>query len=102
MNPFNYGKVVSKEDFCKRPELMKKLASEIKRGQNVYLQGERRTGKTSLISETIRTNKKYRKAYVDFLEVKSLDDFIKRIVHAVISMQNETGFMEKMFIRLSQ
>lgn len=101
MNPFNYGKVVSKSDFCPRPELINKLDSEIKRGQNVYVQGERRTGKTSLIIETIRTNKKYRKIYVDLLEIKSLEDFIKRIVYAVVSMKNETGFMERMLNRLS-
>ncbi len=52
INPgLTYGKVVSKEDFCKRPELMKKLAVEIKRGQNVYLQGEQRTGNGSKMVE---------------------------------------------------
>lgn len=101
MNPFNYGKVVSHDDFCERPELMKQLISEIRRGQNVYVRGERRTGKTSLIIEAIRKNKKYRKVYIDLLEVKSLDDLIKRIVYAIVSARNETGFMEKMFNRLS-
>ncbi len=54
MNPFKYGQIVKENDFCRRPELEKNLANQIKRGQNVYIQGERRTGKSSLIYETVR------------------------------------------------
>ena len=86
MNPFHYGQIVQKANFCRRPELDKKLANNIKRGQNVYIQGERRTGKTSLICETIRKLKKNRMIYVDLLEVKSSDDFLKRMVTAIMGM----------------
>jgi AAA+ ATPase superfamily predicted ATPase len=54
MNPFYYGQIVKDENFCRRPELVEKLGDNIKRGQNVYIQGVRRTGKSSLIFETIR------------------------------------------------
>ncbi len=101
MNPFKYGQIVKKNDFCQRPKLNKKLAENIKRGQNVYIQGERRTGKSSLICETIRKIKKQRMIYVDLLEVKSSDDFVKRIVMAIMSMENSAGFMEKIFQKLS-
>ncbi|MBW2345499.1 MAG: ATP-binding protein, partial [Deltaproteobacteria bacterium] len=126
MNPFHYGQIVKEkdfcqrpelgkklaaeikrgqnvyiQDFCQRPELGKKLAAEIKRGQNVYIQGERRTGKTSLICETIRKLRKTRMIYADLLEVKSSDDFVKRIVTAIIAMENSAGFADKIFRRLS-
>jgi hypothetical protein len=101
MNPFHYGQIVKKADFCHRPELDKRLADSIKRGQNVYIQGERRTGKTSLICETIRKLKKTRMIYVDLLEVKSSDDFLKRIITAIIEMEHTAGFMERIFQKLS-
>ena len=77
MNPFQYGQVVKEKGFCKRPKLEKELAANIHKGQNVYIQGERRIGKTSLIWETVRKLKNYRMLYVDFLAVKASDDFIK-------------------------
>jgi hypothetical protein len=101
MNPFHYGQIVKKADFCSRPELGKKLADSIKRGQNVYIQGERRTGKTSLICETIRKLRRNRMLYVDLLEVKSSDDLLKRIVTAIIEMERSAGFVERIFQRLS-
>ncbi len=101
MNPFHYGQIVQKADFCRRPELHKKLSDNIKRGQNVYIQGERRTGKTSLVCETIRKLKKNRMIYVDLLEVKSSDDFLKRMVTAMMGMEKRGGFVEKIFQQLS-
>jgi len=101
MNPFHYGQVVRKANFCRRPTLDSKLADSIKRGQNVYIQGERRTGKTSLICETVRKLKKYRMIYVDLLEVKSSDDFLKRIVTAIIQTEQSAGFVERIFQKLS-
>jgi hypothetical protein len=72
LNPFYYGQIVKAENFCRRPELVEKLGSNIKRGQSVYIQGERRTGKSSLVFETIRNLKKFRLIYVDLLEAKGL------------------------------
>jgi len=60
VNPFKYGQIVKENDFCSRPELEEHLANQIKQGQNVYIQGERRTGKSSLIYETVRKLKKRR------------------------------------------
>ncbi len=101
MNPFNYGHIVEKEDFCRRPELVKKLADSIKKGQNVYIQGERRIGKTSLICETIRKLKKYRILYIDLLEAKTSDDLLKRMILALISMEKKAGYFEKVLLKLS-
>ena len=37
MNPFKYGRVVSADDFCPRPQLVKQMTGFIKAGQNVVL-----------------------------------------------------------------
>lgn len=101
MNPFRYGQIVSRENFCGRPELSQKLISCIKSGQNIYVQGERRTGKTSLICEAVRTLKKHQMVYVDLMEVKSSDDFVKRMVMALISKEETAGFIERVLKKLS-
>ena len=101
MNPFYYGQIVKDENFCRRPELVETLRGNIKRGQNIYIQGERRTGKSSLIFETIRKLKKFRLIYVDLLEAKSSDDFLKRVVMAVVSMEKSTRFFEQIFQKLA-
>lgn len=101
MNPFYYGQIVKDENFCRRPELVENLGGNIKRGQNVYIQGERRTGKSSLIFETIRKLKKFRLIYVDLLETKSSDDFLKRVVMAVVSMEKSARFFEQIFQKLA-
>jgi len=102
MNPFKYGQVVKEEDFCPRPNLLKNVVEFIKSAQNILIQGERRTGKTSLIFEALRHLKKRQIVYVDLLEVKSSDDLCKRIIKAVISMERQSGVAEKLFKSLSQ
>jgi len=98
MDPFKFGQVVSGSDFCPRPELTKSVKSYIQQGQNIYVQGERRIGKTSLIYEASLQLKKYRIIYVDLLGVKSSDIFAKRLVKAIISMeQEESGIFSKIF-----
>ena len=102
MNPFKYGRVVSADDFCPRPNLLKQLMGFIKSGQNVVLQGERRMGKTSLLYETVRQLKQYRMLYVDLLEIKTADDLCKRMVKALISMEQQAGLLERALKSLSQ
>lgn len=102
MNPFKYGRVVSAEDFCPRPKLLKQLTGFIKSGQNVVLQGERRMGKTSLLYETVRQLRRYRLLYVDLLEIKTADDLCKRMVKALISMEQQAGLLERVLKSLSQ
>ncbi len=96
MNPFKYGQVVSADDFCPRPDLLKQLVGFIKSGQNVVLQGERRMGKTSLIHEALRRVKRQRVVYVDLLEIKTVDDFAKRMIKAIIAAEGQAGRLEKL------
>jgi hypothetical protein len=101
MNPFKYGQVVSANDFCPRPALMKQVVESIKAGQNMVIQGERRTGKTSLIHEAVRQLKKRRMLYIDLLEIKDADDLCKRMVKAIISLEQQAGFLDKILRTLA-
>jgi AAA+ ATPase superfamily predicted ATPase len=101
MNPFKYGRVVFDKDFCPRPKLEKELSSYISSAQNVLLEGERRTGKTSLIYETVRGLGKLRLLYIDIMEIKSIDDLCRRIVKAIVSMEQKSGLTDKIFKSLA-
>lgn len=102
MNPFKYGRVVSADDFCPRPGLLKQLTGFIQSGQNVVLQGERRMGKTSLVCETVRQLKRRRMLYVDLLEIKTSDDLCKRMVKSLIAMEQQAGLLERILRSLAQ
>lgn len=97
MNPFKYGQVVSDKDFCHRPDMEEKLKDLVASAQNILLEGERRIGKTSLIYEIIRQSKGLNLLYIDIMEIRTVDDFCRRIIKAIISMEQKAGVMEKMF-----
>ncbi|RKZ08210.1 hypothetical protein DRQ25_09590 [Candidatus Fermentibacteria bacterium] len=101
MNPFRYGQVVSDRDFCSRPSLQHQLMNFVDAGQNVFLQGERRTGKTSLLHETLRRLSGHRLLYIDLLEVKSIDDLCRRMITSIIRSEHRAGFQRKLLNTLS-
>lgn len=101
MNPFRYGQVVSGADFCPRPETQQQLASYIQSGQNVVVYGERRIGKTSLIYETLMNASQRRMLHVDLMDVKSLEDLHARMAKAILSMEQRSGSLEKIFSLLA-
>jgi len=94
MNPFVYGRVVSSGDFCPRPRLSRMLGEFIRSRQNVLVQGERRTGKTSLISETARKMGS-RVIYVDFLGSRSVHDVVRRLVRGLVSLDSKAGILDR-------
>jgi AAA+ ATPase superfamily predicted ATPase len=72
MNPFRYGEIVTKSDFCARPALAKRLRGYLESEHNSVILGERRTGKTSLIVESVRRLRGLRLLYAQFWAVKSV------------------------------
>ncbi len=102
MNPFKYGQVVGNEDFCPRPELIKQLIGFAKSGQNVVLQIERRMGKTSLVHEAFGRTQNFQMIYIDLLEIKTTDDLCRRMLKAIISVENQAGKLEKLVKSLSR
>lgn len=102
MNPFKYGQLVSGGDFCPRPRLLKELKGFVTSGQNVVIHGERRIGKTSLICEAVRRLRANRMLYVDLLEIKTSDALCRRFAKAIISLEHQAGFLDKILKKLSQ
>jgi hypothetical protein len=101
MNPFKYGSTVDGEHFCPRPELARKLASYIEAGQNVVIQGERRTGKTSLVFETVRHMRGVALFHADFLGVRDQADFCGRLVSALGRLESSDGWLAKILRALA-
>ncbi len=88
MSPFKYGCTVSDEFFCPRPELERRLAEHIKSGQHVAVVGPRRTGKSSLVLETVRKAKGVALFHVDFLDVRSRAEMCKRMVTSLSRLES--------------
>ena len=101
MNPFKYGSTVEGDFFCPRPDLEQKLAAYIQSGQNVVIQGERRTGKTSLVLETVRNMKGVALFHADFLAVRDLADLCERLVSAFAKLERSDTWLSKTFRFLS-
>lgn len=95
MNPFKYGCIVGGEYFCQRPLLEREIRRFVESGQNVVVQGERRMGKTSLVCETVRGIKGVKLLYVDLLGVKSVSDFCRKVMAAVVRLDRSRGFLDR-------
>ena len=100
MSPFKYGCTVSDEFFCPRPELERRLAEHIKSGQHVAVVGPRRTGKSSLVLETVRKAKGVALFHVDFLDVRSRAEMCKRMVASLSRLESSDSWLSKMMKNL--
>ncbi|MBT7710568.1 MAG: AAA family ATPase [Deltaproteobacteria bacterium] len=94
MIPFVYGTVVTKDFFCGRTELIPRIDELMLSSQNIVMHGERRIGKSSLIAEIIRRQKKISGIYIDLMEVKSEDDLFQRIARALLSAKYKKSMFE--------
>lgn len=101
MNPFKYGTIVSGKDFCGRKTLLKQLIGHVESSQRIALLGERRVGKSSTVYEAILKCKKERLLYVDLLGIKSIDAFCRRILRAIVVLEQKTGWFDKIIKTLS-
>jgi AAA+ ATPase superfamily predicted ATPase len=101
MNPFQYGKIVSGQDFCGREALLKQITGYIKSSQNIVIKGERRIGKSSTIYKAVQRCKGIQYLYVDLLGIKSIDALCKRILRAIVVLEQKAGFFDKVIKTLS-
>lgn len=94
MIPFIYGTVVTKDFFCGREAVILRIDELLQSSQNIVLHGERRIGKTSLVFEVLRRQKKLIGIYVDLMEVKSEDDLFQRLARGVLSAKYKKSTFE--------
>lgn len=92
---FKYGMVVDGENYCPRPELARQFSKLVESGLNVVVQGERRMGKTSFVCEAIASLRGIELVYVDLYCVKTIEEFCRRVIIAVSSLDRRVGFLRK-------
>jgi len=101
MNPFKYGTIVSGKDFCGRKSLLKQIIGYIESSQNIVILGERRVGKSSTLYEAFLKCKTGRLLYVDLLGIKSIDALCRRILRAIVVLEQKTAWFDKIVKTLS-
>jgi len=101
MNPFHFGQIVTGDEFCGRSVLIKQLRDNIRSGQNTYVQGDRRIGKSSLIAEALRRSRGCRFILTDLMAAKTADDIGREIVRGIGAMDRRNGFIERAIKLLS-
>jgi len=84
MIPFRTGMLVTGKDFCPRKQELEHLRELIGSAGRVYVVGESRIGKTSLIAEAVRLTNKIRPVFVDLMAVKDIEDVTHRLGEALI------------------
>tara|TARA_Y100000034_G_scaffold136937_2_gene217363 strand:- start:4631 stop:5713 length:1083 start_codon:yes stop_codon:yes gene_type:complete len=93
MNPFSYGKI-AKKNFWGREKEISLLSRYIESGQNVYLYGKRRIGKTSLIFKVLDSAKK-KHVFVDLYGVSDERDLLNRMIKSLVKTQKNLLSWEK-------
>ena len=94
-NPFKYGCVVSGEHFCGRGKAERELRGFVKAGQNVFVQGERRMGKTSLVKKAIASIRGERLVYIDLYCIGSQSDLCRRVMDGVSRANASMPFLKR-------
>ncbi|MFC1462364.1 ATP-binding protein [Verrucomicrobiota bacterium] len=94
-NPFHFGQVVEDDAYCSRTALEKRLRSRIMRGQNTVVLGNRRVGKTSLIWNVAARRRGWKVWYVDFLGIKSGEDFLSRGIQALVGLESQASVLNR-------
>ncbi|MCF6268090.1 MAG: ATP-binding protein [Melioribacteraceae bacterium] len=83
-NPFVFGKIADKTNFCNRKEEIKYLLQNIANGYSIWLFAPRRYGKSSLIKQVFnKKSNNIKTIYFDLYNVQSLDDFSRKYSNTI-------------------
>ena len=95
-NPFFYGGTASGENFCNRSVELQDIKSIVDNSSNVFIFGERRLGKTSLLQKLISTlsDDDYIHIYIDLWACNTEENAVRMCASAF------TGTLEKSSSRL--
>jgi len=77
-NPFVFGKIVDKENFCNRKQELLDLKQYINNSYSVWLYAPRRYGKSSLVKQAFKQIKDTKTIYFDLYNIESVDDFSRK------------------------
>jgi len=84
INPFKYGELVSSEYFCNRKDELKELRRVALNSGKLFMYGERRVGKTSLLSHFIDklSGDRFMVSFIDVWRCSDTSDFIRECAKA--------------------
>ena len=94
MNPFHHGVIVTGEDFCPRPGLLKELRGHMASRQNCVIRGGRRMGKTSVVMEALGRQKKAGHLLINCWGKTSLAGFIEAIYESFLRYQSRKASVD--------
>ncbi|MBT8764396.1 ATP-binding protein [Desulfohalobiaceae bacterium Ax17] len=89
-NPFYYGGVVNKDNFCNRYEEIATLKQDFLSGMNVLIYAPRRFGKTSLVLKALEELESLKFIYLDLMLITDKKEFINNYFNE-ISKKIETS-----------
>lgn len=89
MLPFRTGMRVTGREFCGRHPELTQLGEYMRAAGRVYVVGDRRIGKTSLVFEAARQAKAPRLVYADLMAIKTVADLSQRLAQAVVKAETE-------------
>jgi len=89
-NPFYYGGVVNKDNFCNRYEEIANLKQDFLSGMNILIYAPRRFGKTSLVLKALEELEKIKFIYLDLMLITDKKEFINNYFNE-ISKKIETS-----------
>ena len=101
MLPFKTGQIVLNKDFCGRQDVLRTLTDYITSGNRVYVQGERRVGKTSLVVEAVRRMKGWSLLDVNLMNIQSATDVAKALARALVAMDADETTLIKTLKQLA-
>ncbi len=83
-NPFSFGVAVTGDSFCNRVQELTDLKKAVESSKKLFIFGERRLGKTSLLKKLISSlpQDDYIPVYIDIWKCISEDDFIRVCANA--------------------
>jgi len=99
MNPFQHGVVVTGDEFCPRPELIKALRGHMGARQNCLVRGGRRMGKTSAVMEALKGQRKTGHLLINCWGKTSLAAFIEAVHEAFLTYQSRRGMSLEAILR---
>lgn len=112
-NPFRFGTVVGEAAFCNRKEELKQLTQYVNDTYSVWLYSSRRFGKTSLVKTCFDQMKGVKTIYVDFYNVRTIDDFARKysklLAHELFDWKGNaqqiaahmSGYLKNLFPKVS-
>ena len=89
MIPFRTGMRVTGKEFCGRQKEVVQLREYMQSAARVYVVGDRRIGKTSLVLEAARRVRGVRLVYADLMAIKTLADLSQRLAQALLQAEKE-------------